>query len=94
MAHYRGQDHIDKRLVKIEDLFSKRPRSFVFQLRDLGLRISGDDMSNVDFQANGGLDVSFDYDGSSYSFAKADVTLVKRLRSRKYSIEPSTVTIV
>jgi len=94
MAHYRGRDNINKRVVKTEALFSDRPRSFVFQYRPLGLRISGDDMSAVDFQDNVGLDITFTYGGSVYTFAKADIVIVRRLRTRKYALEPSTVTIV
>lgn len=94
MANYRGRDNIVKRVVKTESLFSERPRSFVFQFRELGLKISGDDMTAVDFQANLGADIQFTYDGSTYTFAKADIAIVRRLRSRKYSLEPSSVTIV
>lgn len=98
MANYRGQDNKDERIVKTETLFAQRPRSFVFEFRSLDLRISGDDMTAVNFHADILLEVdvaiSFVHQGSTYTFRRADVKIVRRLRSRKFSLEPSAVTIV
>ena len=92
--HFRSQPNITSRIVKTEILVATRPRSFTFEFRPTSTRIAGDVMSNIDFQAAAGLEIAFDFDGSSYSFAKADVRIVRRLRTRKYGIEPVAVVII
>ena len=92
--HWRSRPNIDARIIKTEELFATRSRSFTFHYRPAALRIAGDTMTSVDFQFNLGAEIQFVHEGSTYTFTKADVRIVRRLRSRKYALEPTAVTIV
>ena len=71
-----------------------KANAFTFEFRPTALRINSRDMQTIDFQANAGSDIEFEQGGSTFSFEKADVRIIRRLRTRKYSIEPIAVTIV
>lgn len=71
-----------------------KQRAFVFSYKPSGIRIDGREMTNVDFQSNGGLDITFDAGGSSFTVVKEDITIVHRLRTKRYLVDASAVTIV
>ena len=94
MAHYRSDNHITKKLTKIEELFASKDRAFVFRHLPTGVRVDGREMSSVDFNANAGADITFDAGGSSFTVSKADITIINRLRTKRYLVDASAVTIV
>jgi len=71
-----------------------KQRSFVFRHLATDVRVDGREMTSVDFQANGGLDITFDAGGSSFTVVKADITIINRLRTKRYLVDASAVTIV
>ncbi len=71
-----------------------KSNAFIFQFRPTALRIDSRDMDTIDFEASGGTEIEFEQGGSTFTFAKADVRIVRRLRTRKYGIEPTAVVIV
>ena len=96
MAHFRSNGHIAKRLLKIEDLFDNegQDRSFVFRHLASGVRVDGREMTLVDFQANAGADITFTAGGSAFTVSKANITIINRLRTKRYLVDASAVTII
>ena len=71
-----------------------KDRAFVFRHLASGIRVDGREMTNIDFQANSGDDITFDAAGSSFTVIKADITIINRLRTKRYLIDASAVAIV
>lgn len=82
---------MSKLITKIAALQAKKPNSFNVDFK--GLRLVGEKMTNVDLTTDAAK-ITFTYDGVNYELLKADITIVKRLRTKKYLFKTNVLTAV
>lgn len=78
-------------LNKVEAILAGKPNAFNVESPEG--RFAGEKMSNVDLTTDP-TKVTFTYDAIDYEFLLSDISIVDRIRSRKYKFKVKAVSVV
>jgi hypothetical protein len=80
-----------KQLTKIEGLSELKANALNFESN--GVRYLGSDITAFDLTSDEDK-ITFTHNAINYEILKSDLTIIKRIRSRKYLIEAKVITVV
>lgn len=86
----KAKEKAPKVVEKIHSLYPRKMNSFIVEHDKK--RMVSEKMTGVDFSDP--TKVSFTYDSVNYEFLVADVVFIKRVRTKKYLLRVSVLTIV